>query len=139
MKNQEQLCIDKYTKYKNEAKSQNLKNLFDSLASTEREHLNTVNVLLDGSVPPVPVKGMPSAKSKFDSGSYSSPEDKKADALLLRDMLAMEKHVSSLYDTSIFEFISPDVRAVLNHIQTEEQEHGERLYSAMSCMNAGGC
>ena len=43
----------------------------------------------------------------------------------------MEKHVSGLYDTSIFEFSDPAVRQVLNHIQSEEQGHGESIYSYM--------
>ena len=61
--------------------------------------------------------------------------DKAADAFLCGDALAMEKHVSSVYDTSIFEFSSPELRAALNHIQTEEQQHGEKLYAYMKCNN----
>ena len=48
------------------------------------------------------------------------------------DSLAMEKHVSAVYNTGIFEMCQPDVRNVLNHIQKEEQQHGEQLYRYMS-------
>ena len=50
-------------------------------------------------------------------------------------MLSTEKHASALYDTSVFEFTAPNARKVLNHIQAEEQQHGEQLYSYM---NANG-
>ena len=47
----------------------------------------------------------------------------------------MEKHVSGLYDISIFEFSSPTLRDTLNHIQKEEQIHGERIYEYMAKNN----
>ena len=53
----------------------------------------------------------------------------------LTDALSMEKHVSGLYDTCIFEFTSPTLRDTLNHIQKEEQNHGEQLYEYMSKNN----
>ena len=42
---------------------------------------------------------------------------------------------AALYDTSIFEFTSPTLRDTLNHIQKEEQNHGEQLYQYMSKNN----
>ncbi|MDI9468160.1 MAG: spore coat protein, partial [Bacillota bacterium] len=47
------------------------------------------------------------------------------------DMLMTEKYVSSAYDTAIFEFTDSNVRQVLNHIQKEEQQHGEGLFNYM--------
>jgi spore coat protein CotF len=134
MKGQEELCIEKYTRYAEMAKSPELKTLFEDLATTEREHLNTVNVIAEGGVPPLTQKVTAPECKKCEPYAYT-PEDKKADALLLSDMLATEKHVSSLYNTSIFEFSSPELRATLNHIQTEEQQHGEKIYSYMKCNN----
>lgn len=134
MKGQEELCIKKYTRYASEAKSSELSEIFESIARTEQEHLNTVNIIAEGTVPPLEQKVSAPKESACTPYSYSE-EDKKADQLLLSDMLAMEKHVSSLYDTSIFEFSSPELRAALNHIQTEEQQHGERLYAYMKCNN----
>jgi spore coat protein CotF len=44
------------------------------------------------------------------------------------DMLSTEKYVSSSYDIAIFECTNPQVRDVLNHIQKEEQQHGEAIF-----------
>lgn len=61
-------------------------------------------------------------------GSGSSGTDK----YLLQDMLTIEKHVSSAYNTSIFEMTHPNIKQALQHIQKEEQDHGEQLYQYMS-------
>jgi spore coat protein CotF len=42
-----------------------------------------------------------------------------------------EKYVSGAYDTAIFEFRVPQVRSILNHIQKEEQQHGEAIFKYM--------
>ena len=49
------------------------------------------------------------------------------------DMLSTEKFVSGAYDTAIFECVDPNVRQTLNHIQKEEQEHGEQIFNYMKC------
>ena len=54
---------------------------------------------------------------------------------MCKDALAMEKHVSGVYDTGIFEFNSPVLRDTLAHIQKEEQNHGEQLYEYLSKNN----
>lgn len=51
------------------------------------------------------------------------------DAELCNDMLVTEKYISGAYDTAIFEFTDPNVRQTLNHIQKEEQQHGEGLFN----------
>lgn len=50
---------------------------------------------------------------------------------ILTDMLMTEKYVSAAYNTSIFEFSNAQVRDVLNHIQKEEQKHGEAIFMYM--------
>ena len=65
--------------------------------------------------------------------AYASSEDKKCDEFMLRDMLSTEKHVSSVYNTSVFEFKNPACRKMLSHIQSEEQQHGEMIYAFMNC------
>ena len=54
------------------------------------------------------------------------------DKMLCQDSLSTEKYVSSTYNTTIFEFRDVNARQVLNHIQKEEQEHGEQIYSYMN-------
>ena len=54
-----------------------------------------------------------------------------SDKDLCTDMLMTEKYVSSAYNTAIFEFRDPQVRNILNHIQKEEQQHGESIFKYM--------
>ncbi len=133
MKGQEELCIQKYKKYANDAKSTELKALFESMAKVEENHLTTINAMMNGNVTPMPNTIENSNNNHCTPVSYASQADREADAFLCRDMLATEKHASALYDVSIFEFSDPEARKTLNHIQAEEQQHGEQLYAFMSC------
>lgn len=134
LKEQEKLCCQKYEKYAESAHAPELKSLFMEIAAVEGEHYNTVSRMLDGTVPNVAQGGQNQAQTctQCTQVSYKSEQDKKHDEFLCKDMLAMEKHVSGLYDTSVFEFCDTQARNVLNHIQTEEQEHGDKLYKFMS-------
>jgi rubrerythrin len=132
MKGQEELCVKKYDTYAQQAHNSTLKALFTSLADNEREHLKTITELMNGTVTPVSGCGIPDANNQNCCAvSYANEEEKQQDAFLCRDMLAMEKHASSLYDVSVFEFGQPVARKVLNRIQAEEQQHGEQLYAYM--------
>lgn len=135
LKSQEQLCIEKYGKYEADAHDPCLKSLFQSIKSTEESHLSTISRIMSGEE--VSTSTAPSAVSqKLECQMSSCSEaEKKSDAFLCKDALAMEKHVSGLYDTTIFEFTSPTLRDTLNHIQKEEQNHGEQLYEYMSKNN----
>jgi rubrerythrin len=134
MKGQEELCIEKYKKYAELAKSGELKALFEAMAKVEQNHLTTITAMMGGTVPSVPAGQLENSNNQHcKSVQYSSDSDRQSDAFLCRDMLGTEKHVSSLYDVSIFEFKDPAARKVLNHIQAEEQQHGEQLYAYMSC------
>ena len=50
-------------------------------------------------------------------------------------MLATEKFVSSAYDTAIFECTNSNIRQILNHIQKEEQQHGEQIFNYMHSLS----
>ncbi len=132
LKSQEQLCIEKYTRYASQACDPQLQSLFTDLGNTERGHLDTLNQLANGTVPAVGGGSSAVKTQKNFKASSCDQQGKDNDKFLCSDALAMEKHVSSEYDTSIFEFCSQDVRSVLNHIQKEEQQHGEELYSYMA-------
>lgn len=135
LKSQEQLCIEKYGKYEEDANDPCLKSLFKSIKSTEESHLSTISRIMSGEE--VATNTAPTAVSqKLDCQMSSCTEEqKKRDAFLCKDALTMEKHVSGLYDTSIFEFSSPTLRDTLSHIQKEEQNHGEQIYQYMSKNN----
>lgn len=65
-------------------------------------------------------------------GNELAPENsRKNDFTLCEDALTSEKYVSSTYNTSIFDCINTDLRKVLNHIQKDEQEHGEQITAYM--------
>ena len=136
LKSQEKLCIEKYGKYENEACDPALKNLFSSIKATEENHLTTINRILNGEEVAMTE---PAPKAKDEKAnlpeSSASGEEKTRDSFLCADALAMEKHVSSVYDIAIFEFSSPTLRDTLNHIQKEEQNHGKELYDYMSKNN----
>ncbi len=132
LKGAEQLCILKYTKYADEACDPCLSELFSSIKNCEAGHLATLTKILAGDE--VTAEQPKSAvEEKFTCGkSACSEEAKKNDAYLCKDALSMEKHVSSVYNTSVFEFAQPLLRDVLASIQKEEQNHGEKLYNYMS-------
>ncbi|MDD4752847.1 MAG: spore coat protein, partial [Desulfitobacteriaceae bacterium] len=128
-----------------------LKQLFSNLAQKEQEHLSSVNQLLSGQIPNVQQgqqQGQPQNQQQQQQ-QYKQQQQKQqqgqqmiqnqmqgamaneSDAALCNDMLATEKYVSSAYDTAIFENTNANVRQVLNHIQKEEQEHGEQIFNYM--------
>ncbi len=135
LKSQEQICIEKYGKYAEAAHDPELKQLFTNLKNNEQKHLDTVTQILGGAevqMPQAPSAAQAKLQCKM---SNCTAEEKKNDAYLCSDALAMEKHVSSVYNTATFEFSSPILRDTLAHIQKEEQNHGEQLYNYMSCNN----
>lgn len=133
LKGQEQLCVEKYTMYAERACDPELKNLFNGIKTTEQTHLDTINRIIGGEEVKMPSAPPTAVSAKLECQPSTCPQDKKQDdAFLCKDALAMEKHVSSIYDTSIFEFSSPVLRDTLAHIQKEEQNHGEQIYQYMS-------
>ena len=132
LKSQEELCIEKYGKYEADAKDPQLKSLFSSIKSTESGHLGTINKMLSGEEVRMPPAPSAESEKLNCTPSSCSAADKKSDEYLCKDALAMEKHVSSLYDVSVFEFTSPIMRDTLAHIQKEEQNHGNQIYQYMS-------
>ncbi len=128
----EQLCVDKYSAYANQAKDAQLKQLFTDYAGQEQTHLNTINQMLSGQVPSMNQQGQQQQNAKpAPQQAAMSVMGNQADAALCDDMLMTEKYVSGTYDTAIFEFKNADMRNTLNHIQKEEQQHGEGLFNYM--------
>ena len=134
LKGQEQLCIDKYTRHAQCAGDPQLKQLFQNIAGVEQGHLNTLNQIENGQVPAMGGSKQATATSFTAYHTAETPE-KKQDYYLCTDLLTTEKHASALYDTCVFEFGQPELRQILNHIQTEEQQHGEMIYKYMQANN----
>ena len=135
LKSQEQLCIEKYGRYEADAHDPCLKNLFGSIRSTEQNHLSTISRIMSGEEVAMGTPASAVSEKLECPLSQCTEAEKQSDAYLCKDALAMEKHVSGLYDISIFEFSSPTLRDTLNHIQKEEQIHGERIYEYMAKNN----
>ncbi|WP_102401618.1 spore coat protein [Haloimpatiens massiliensis] len=138
-KSHEQLCIDKYTNYANRATDPSLKQMFLNHASQEQEHLNTINQMLNGQVPSLNQQSSGSAQNaannptqNMNTSTTATGMDNVADGKLCEDLLMTEKYVSNTYDTTIFEFKDSHAREVLNHIQKEEQKHGEDIFNYMN-------
>lgn len=143
-KSHEEQCIMKYDNYANLATDSELKTIFRNISQKEKEHLQTVNQLLNGQVPsmagqsqlasqqqnqaqanPMPMSQQASIDQAGKTGFNASDKD------MCIDMLNTEKYVSGTYDTTIFECKDAAVRDVLNHIQKEEQKHGQTIFAYM--------
>ncbi len=128
LKNQEQLCVQKYDFYAKQAKDPELKNLFKKISKYEQGHTQMLDTLLGGTVPvvknrtPVATKYEPKASHPGDQTS------KEFDKFLCTDIIATEKYVSTAYNDNLFYFASTDVRNVLNAIMTDEQNHAEMIW-----------
>ena len=140
-KEHETLCVAKYKDHAEKTNCQELKNLFNSLASKEQQHLDTINQILNVTVPNINQNASQgqgneqNTQSEFNLGNLQGQMQmnyNEGDKLLCQDALSTEKYVSSTYNTSIFEFRDKNIRQVLNHIQKEEQEHGEEIYNYMN-------
>lgn len=131
LKDQEKLCIEKYTKHSSCAKDPQLKNLFSSLASGEQQHLAALDSLGEGGMP-APFTAGGSAQTFSNTYSAADNPDKQNDCYLCTDLLTSEKHASHLYDTCVFEFKDKGARDLLNSIQKQEQGHGKAIYDYMS-------
>jgi hypothetical protein len=107
--------------------------------------LNTINQILSGQVPSMnqqqgqqggtqnqaqSMQGATAGKGQTQAAEQGATAS-QSDAGLCNDMLMTEKYVSGSYDSAIYEFTDTNVRQALNHIQKEEQQHGEGIYNFM--------
>ena len=130
LKTQEKSCIEKYTKYQEQAKDPVLKELFATIVNDEQKHFQSLDQVLKGSVPSADCndsKGQQYQPKATYTGMTES-EDKKNDCFLATDCIGTEKMVSGTYNTDVFVFGDSKIRKLLADIQIEEQNHAERLY-----------
>jgi len=129
----EEICIKKYSNYAQQAKDPQLKQLFNQYASQEQQHHRTINQLLQGQQPNVGGgQYLQQYQGQQTQGQSQTGMTNQEDAALCTDMLMTEKFVSGAYDTAIFESANPPVRQALQHIQKEEQQHGEGIFNYMN-------
>lgn len=130
LQTQEQTCINKYGKYSDEAKDPVLKKLFKTLQQKEQQHFDSLQQVLDGSVPSCNCNDSDGKdyEPEITYGPMADSEDKKSDCFLVTDCIATEKLVSSEYNMDVFVFADAALRKLLADIQIEEQNHALMLY-----------
>ena len=141
LQTQEQSCIEKYTRYANEAKDPQLQALFSHLKQQEQKHYDSLSQVMSGNVP--------SADCNDDSGKNYQPKatyqagmespDMKKDCFLVTDCIGTEKMVSGEYNSNVFAFANSGIRKLLADIQIEEQNHGEMLYKYKMANGMAAC
>jgi spore coat protein CotF len=137
-KKHEEICIQKYQTYAAQVQDPQLKQLLGNYANQEQQHLDSINQMLSGQIPSTTQgqsgQGQQGQQSSptTTGGTMSKAAANQQDAMLLNDLLITEKYVSGSYDTAIFEFTNSQMRQALNHIQKEEQQHGEGIYNYMN-------
>lgn len=129
-KKQEELCVKKYQSYANQVQDLQLKNLLMEIAQEEQHHLDMINQMLQGMQPNMAHK--PTNNTIDAKTTFQGPNGNMKDQILLEDLLSTEKYVSGFYDTTIFEAADPNVRQAVQHIQKDEQSHGEKLFNYMN-------
>ncbi len=127
-KSQEEICVIKYQKYSQQAQDSQLKQLFNTLSTEEQQHLNTVNQMLQGQEPNM---GQTQQQENVPQVNAQGLAGNADDKMLCSDLLSTEKYVSGTYDVAIFEAVNPNVRQALQHIQQDEQRHGEMIFNYM--------
>ena len=116
LRDQEKTCVEKYNKYSNDASDQQLKGLFKQIGSIEQQHLDTLNQIMSGTVPQMQSSGSQQQSNQMFNATYTAndtSQNKQNDSYLCSDLLSTEKHVSSTYNTSIFEFRDTNIRDIL--------------------------
>lgn len=126
----EEACIKKYGSYATQAQDPQLKQLFTQHQQHEQQHYNTITQLLQGTVP-VMTGGGQSQKMQLPNAQPMGVQVNQTDDFMCHDLLMTEKYISGTYDTVIFESAHPALRQTLQHIQKEEQQHGEDIFNYM--------
>lgn len=146
-KHMEEICVKKYTSYAEQAKDPELKQLFTKIAGQEQHHYDMVDDLLNGKEPPKMQASGGQQQSQQQQGSHDKHKTQprkeftdqgfgnamqnESDEVLCSDLLATEKYVASTYNVAVFEAANPTVRQAVQHIQQEEQGHGQMLFDYM--------
>ena len=129
-KTQEEVCVEKYKDYSQQAKDPELKQLFNKLSGEEQHHYDIINQMIQGQQPNLShsqQSQQPVAQSNTKQYAHN-----QHDKILCSDLLSTEKYVSGTYDMDIFESANPVVRQAMQHIQQDEQRHGQELFNYMS-------
>ena len=103
-KEHEELCVNKYKQAAEKASCPNLKSLFNQLEQQEQQHLNSINQLLNGTVPSTGSKqnqqnNQPQQSIQMQGNTLKNninvnpqmPSYNQEDKILCTDLLSTEK------------------------------------------------
>jgi len=127
---QEEVCVEKYKNYSEQAKDAELKQLFNKLSGEEQHHYDIINQMLQGEQPNLSHNQQ--TQQQLTQNNTQKSIDNQHDKILCSDLLSTEKYVSGTYDMDIFESANPVVRQAMQHIQQDEQKHGQELFNYMN-------
>jgi spore coat protein CotF len=127
---QEEVCVEKYKNYSEQAEDAELKQLFNKLSGEEQHHYDIINQMLQGEQPNLSHNQQ--TQQQLTQNNTQKSTNNKHDKLLCSDLLSTEKYVSGTYDMDIFESANPVVRQAMQHIQQDEQKHGQELFNYMN-------
>ena len=127
---QEEVCVEKYKNYSQQAEGAQLKQLFNKLAGEEQHHYDIINQMLQGQQPNLSHNQQ--TQQQLTQNNTQKSIDNQHDKILCSDLLSTEKYVSGTYDMDIFESANPVVRQAMQHIQQDEQKHGQELFNYMN-------
>lgn len=128
LKNQEELCVQKYDFYATQAKDPELKKLFKTILKHEQNHFDMLDNLMKGTLPTIKTRKPLAAKYEPAATHPGDKASKDFDKFLCTDIIETEKYVATAYNNDLFYFASPEVRNVLNAIMTDEQNHAEMIW-----------
>lgn len=139
----EELCVQKYTQASTQSSCPQLKQLFNKLATEEQKHYDTLTQILNGQQPNLGQGNQNQQSNNMqqnlstqimqnNTNNNANQNYNQQDALLCNDLLNTEKFISSTYNTAIFECVDPTIRKALQHIQQDEQSHGEQLFNYLN-------
>ncbi|WP_066501783.1 spore coat protein [Abyssisolibacter fermentans] len=127
---QEEICVQKYKNYAQQAQDAELKQLFTKIAGEEQHHYDIINQMLQGQQPNL--SHGQQAQQATIKNNLQGTMNNQSDKVLCTDLLSTEKYVSGTYDIDVFESANPIVRQAMQHIQQDEQRHGEELFNYMN-------
>ena len=132
-KAQEEVCVEKYKNYSEQAGAPELKQLFNKLSGEEQHHYDIINQMLQGQQPNLSHNQQTQQiQQPVAQSTTKQAANNQHDKMLCTDLLSTEKYVSGTYDMDVFESANPTVRQAMQHIQQEEQKHGEELFNYMN-------
>lgn len=133
LKSKEQLCVEKYRKYAEQALDPALKGLFERIGQVEQRHVQVVEGMLNGTLPQQNAAGAqqnPQAPCRRPIRRLRTPPSSRT-PICVRMRWAWRSWYRANTKRRSSSSAPRRPRAALNQLQKDEQQHGEALYQYM--------